>query len=382
MAASALVAACTSGPSDLRRSPGGQAGGKRPAPARAGDGLAQLVESMSDAKLAGQAIMTMVSGTSLAPAERRALSSGELGGIILFGFNDDGGGSSIRRLTSSLPSTSHGSTQIAPLVAADQEGGAVRALKSLPPSDGQEQLGDSADGTSRILLLDRKAGRALRRAGISITLAPVADLPLPPAGVMRGRSFGADPALSVAAAVRGFQSGGVAATAKHFPGLGGATRNTDEGVARVSRSRAQLQRHDLAPFRAAARAGVDLVMTSHAIYRGLGSTQPGTVDPKVTRTLLREQLGDDVIVISDSLNARGLRDATGLTTPQLCPAAAAAGVDLLLLTGSLETARLCRRRLLEAMRAPGSGVTRASLERSARRLLELKSRLGLLRLPA
>ena len=120
-------------------------------------------------------------------------------------------------------------------------------------------------------------------------------------------------------------------------------------------------------------------MTSHAIYRGLGGTRPATIDPAITGQLLRRELGDKVVVITDSLNARGVRDATGLTTPQLCPAAIAAGVDMLLLTGSLETARLCRVRLLDQLSDDRSVIDRERLEESVTRVLALKARVGLVR---
>jgi beta-N-acetylhexosaminidase len=392
MLCAGFTSACGTAPEDGRHSQGARADTSPRAKhtdgeSRAGvDTVADVVEAMTDRQLVGQLVVTKLDGASLSTDELHALTRGELGGVILFGWND-GGLQELRRLTNTVADT--GPTiqagipsaarrlQLGGIVAADQEGGVVRALQSLPPALGQfarAQLGQQAHRHA-----DAEAGRQLRAAGITVNLAPVADLPVGPAFVMRGRSFGAAPAAATVATVQGMQAGGVSATVKHFPGLGGATRNTDDGVATVDRSRTDLLREDMQPFRAAAQAGAHLVMTSHAIYRGFGSSVPATVDPRITGTLLRRELGEDVVVITDSLNARGLRDSTGLTTPRLCPRAAAAGADILLLTGSLETARLCRSRVIRAMRTPGSGITRSSLEQSARRVVALKQWLGLMR---
>ena len=108
--------------------------------------------------------------------------------------------------------------------------------------------------------------------GITVNLTPVADVPSVRSAAIASRSFSRDPALvsaSVLAAVRGWQAGGVAATAKHFPGIGGAVANTDDAVVRIPRSRAELEQVDLAPFRAAVAAGVRLVMVGHARYPAL-----------------------------------------------------------------------------------------------------------------
>lgn len=346
-----------------------------------------IAQQMTDQQLIGQLVMTKIRGTTLTEDEGRALRRGELNGVILFGWND-GGRAALRSLTSDIAqrgvpiTVGTSSTKryvVGSLVAADQEGGSIRALPSVPPERSQQSWGDNPQRATDIERANERAGAALRAAGITVNLAPVADLPVGPAQVMAARSFGPTPGTSVAHAVRGFQRGGIAVTAKHFPGLGGASRNTDEGIAHVTRTRTQMQRDDIEPFRRAADAGVLLVMTSHAIYDTLGSRVPATIDRSIAHDLLRRELGDSIVVISDSLNAKGVREASGLTTPQLCPAAAAAGVDILLLTGSLETAQLCGTRMRAALANPASGVTHEQLVRSVIRVLRLKQHLGLIR---
>ena len=348
---------------------------------------AAIARSMTDQQLIGQLVMTKITATELTADEARVLRRGELNGVILFGWNDDGR-TALRSLTADIARS--GATVstgmpaaatyvVGSLVAADQEGGGIRALPSVPPDRSQQSWGDDPQAAADIRRADAQAGVAMRDVGITVNLAPVADLPVGPHQVMAARSFGLHPSTSVASAAAGFQHGGIAATVKHFPGLGGASRNTDEGIAHVTRSRAQIVGEDLQPFRDAADIGVLLVMTSHAIYDNLGSTVPATIDRAIVHDLLRRELGASAVVISDSLNAKGVREASNMTTPQLCPAAAAAGVDILLLTGSLETAKLCRTRLRAALANPASGFTHQQLIHAATRVLRLKQHLGLIR---
>ncbi|MBC7644098.1 MAG: hypothetical protein H7123_03155 [Thermoleophilia bacterium] len=329
-------------------------------------------------QLIGQLITTKLDGQTLAPAELAALRSGKLGGVTLFGYNA-ASVKQLKRLTTSISvEGSHGSLlQAQPFVMADQEGGSTRAIALLPPAVSQPVMGRRSDpGATEAQAA--AAALAMRAAGVNVNLAPVADVDSGPAHVMRDRVFANDPtnaATQVSAAVRGFQAGHhIAATAKHFPGLGAATKNTDMGVSRVHLSRAELLT-DAAPFQAAIDAKVDFIMTSHAIYDGLDSTVPATLDPAIATELLRADMGFMGVVISDSMNATGLREGGRTTVPAACPRAIAAGVDELLLTGSLETARLCHRRVKAAL-ADGT-LTRVQVLTAVARVMALKQRLGL-----
>jgi beta-N-acetylhexosaminidase len=199
----------------------------------------------------------------------------------------------------------------AALAFVDQEGGAVRAFPSLPP----ERPAASYTSAAEALAAGRATGRALRAQGVRVDLAPVLDLPDGPLGSRQFR----DPSLGVAFA-RGLAAAGVAACAKHFPGLGSTPVSTDQSasVHGVVRPR------DLAPFRAAIRARVPCVMVSHAFYRGLG---PGraSLDPAAYRLL--RSLGFDGVAITDSLNF-----VRAAPVERWAPRAVRAGADLLLFT--------------------------------------------------
>ena len=168
--------------------------------------------------------------------------------------------------------------------------------------------------------------------------------------------------------MRGWRAGGVAATVKHFPGLGGATVNTDEGPATVDRSRAQLARVDLPPFAAAIDAGVPLVMVGHARYPALDGDRIASQSRPVVEGLLRGELGFRGVVVTDSMEAAA-SIATGSITAT-SERAVRAGADLVLLTGKGSYAPVFQHLLALAQRSP---AFRARVRESAARVLALKA---------
>jgi beta-N-acetylhexosaminidase len=305
-------------------------------------------------------------GATLPAYMRRRLRAGETAGVILFGPN----GSRWRVLTGAVQRAAGG----AALVAVDQEGGAVRALPLVGPAPSQPAQG-SPDQVRR---LDRDAARQLRGLGVNVDLAPVADVAVG-ASVMRGRSFPGGPdevAARTRAAVLGLRAGRVAATAKHFPGLGAATVNTDDGPVTVGASRGLLERRELAPFRAAVQAGVPLVMLSHALYPALDEGRIASQSRPVVTGLLRGQLGYDGVAITDSLEAAAVLARSGVGAA--AERSVRAGADLILMTGSASWNEVFPRLLEEARRSP---AFRRRVRESAGRVLALKAGLGL-RAPA
>ena len=153
----------------------------------------------------------------------------------------------------------------------------------------------------------------MRAAGINVSLAPVADVASVPGAALAARSFSTDfgaAGESVAAAVRGWREGGVASTVKHFPGLGGARVNTDDGSVTIARSAARLRRQDLQPFRRAIEAGVPLVMVGHARYPAIDRSRIASQSKAVIEGLLRDELGFRGVVITDSTEAAAVLAVT------------------------------------------------------------------------
>jgi len=161
---------------------------------------------------------------------------------------------------------------------------------------------------------------------------------------------------------------GVAATAKHFPGLGAAVVNTDDGLATV---RGDL-RSDLVPFRAAIAERVPLVMLSHALYPAWDARRIASQSRRVATGLLRDELGFEGVVVTDSIEARAVLARSGVATA--AERSLRAGADLILMTGSASWNDVHARLLA---RARASRPFRERIRRSAARVLQLKRSLGL-----
>jgi beta-N-acetylhexosaminidase len=227
--------------------------------------------------------------------------------------------------------------------------------------------------------LGRIAGAELRAMGIRQNYSPVADVNVNPANPVIGvRSFGADPrAVSalVAAEVAGYQGSGVAATAKHFPGHGDTNVDSHTGFPTITHSRELWEKLDAPPFRAAIAAGIDSIMTAHLMVPALdGSGDPATLSRPILTGILREHLGYDGVVVTDSLGMEGVRTKYG--DDRVPVLALKAGVDQLLNPPDLD---LAWNAVLAAVR--DGELTEARLDASVLRILRLKARLGLFRSP-
>jgi beta-N-acetylhexosaminidase len=202
---------------------------------------------------------------------------------------------------------------------------------------------------------------------VNLDLAPVLDTPSSPASFLWRRAFGSEPARNAAfgrAFVDGLQASRVAATAKHFPGLGTAGRTTDTADVRISTSKRELDRR-LLPFRAAVQHGVKVVMVSSASYPAYDRTlAPAALSRPIVTTLLRGELGFEGVVVSDAMEAPSLAGRVDTARRAI-----AAGVDLLLYTGEASS----RQGFAALVAAAESGkLPRVELERAYRRITSLK----------
>ncbi|MEQ4301873.1 glycoside hydrolase family 3 protein [Plantactinospora sp. B6F1] len=251
-------------------------------------------------------------GTSRPPDwVRRWLGEG-LGGVVLFARNvvDT---EQVAALTDAMRAE-----RPDVLVAIDEEAGDVTRLES--------RLGSSRPGNLALGAIDdpelteavaRDLGAELAAAGITLNYAPDADVNANPDNPVIGvRSFGADPGLvarHTAAWIRGLQSAGVAACAKHFPGHGDTSVDSHLDVPRIAVSRARLDACELPPFRAAIDAGVQAVMTGHLLVPAVDEEWPATLSRRVLTDLLREELGFQGVVVTDGIEMRAVADRYGFT---------------------------------------------------------------------
>jgi beta-N-acetylhexosaminidase len=310
----------------------------------------------------GQLLISSFDGTRLPAYLRRRLRAGETAGVILFRKNIASRGQ-LRALAGAVQEASDGGA----LVSTDQEGGQVRNVSFAGPVAGQPAQGSAR----RVGALAVDAARALRRAGVNVTLAPVADV-TEPGSALRSRGFRSPVSPKVRASVRGWWRGRVASTAKHFPGLGAAAANTDDASVTVRRSRRAIFRRDLAPFRAAVEEDVPLIMVGHALYPALDGRRIASQSRPVVTRLLRRRMGYRGVVVTDSIEAQAVQDRSGVATA--AQRSIAAGVDVVLMTGSASW-NLAHPRLLARARASRS--FRSRVRESAARVLDLKRKLGL-----
>jgi beta-N-acetylhexosaminidase len=260
------------------------------------------------------------------------------------------------------------------LIAADQEGGQLMAVgEEVTQLPGNMALGAVGD-PQLARLAGEVLGRELAAMGINVNYAPCCDVNLnarnPGIGI---RSFGEDP-LQVsalgAAMIAGIQSAGVAATAKHFPGLGDTVVDPHLDRPVVPHSLERLLQVELPPFEAAVGAGVQMVMTAHIALPAVDGRAdvPATLSPLVLDGLLRQQLGYKGVIVTDAMNMHAIRQGEALGEQAV--RAVQAGVDLLLLGQDADDQRRVYEGLLQAVRAGQVDVE--ALRRSAERVLALK----------
>jgi beta-N-acetylhexosaminidase len=289
---------------------------------------------------------------------RRRLAEG-LGGVVLFGWNVESR-EQLRELTAVL--RSEGDV----LVGIDEEGGDVTRLEVATGSSypGNAALG-AVDDVELTEHVTASIGADLAEAGVNLNLAPVADVNTNPLNPVIGiRSFGADGELvarHVAASVRGLQSTGVAACAKHFPGHGDTAQDSHHELPVVE----SLQEAALLPFRAAVDADVQAIMTAHIVVRSLGVT-PATMSQPILQGLLREELRFDGLVMTDALEMRAISATVGVEEGAV--RALEAGADALCLGHDLfdESVQSVRDALLEAVRS--GRLTESRLAEAAERV--------------
>jgi beta-N-acetylhexosaminidase len=277
--------------------------------------------------IAGALIIGGFPGTALPEPFERALREGRRGGAILFKQNVQGGPLQVAALARAL----HAAAPAPLLVGVDQEGGRVARLGEpllrVPPMQTIASWGDAA-------LAERIAGvvgTELAALGFTIDFAPVADVNTRATNPVIGdRAFGGDPETCArfgAAWIRGLQSVGLLACAKHFPGHGDTTLDSHVDLPSVDHPRERLEAVELVPFRAAVRADVAAMMTAHVVYPALDSRAPATLS-RAACTDLRDAIGFRGMLVSDDLEMQAI--AARWSIEDAAVSAIAAGCDALL----------------------------------------------------
>ncbi len=260
------------------------------------------------------------------------------------------------------------------LIAIDQEGGQVARLRSgfteIPP---MRAVGATGSATlSREL--GKLIGRELRAVGFDMNYAPVLDIDTNPQNpIIAARSFGRTPELVTElglALAAGLQDAGVAACGKHFPGHGDTSQDSHLELPTLPHAMERLERVELAPFKAAAAAGIASFMTAHVIFQAVDAKYPATMSRAVLTGILRDKLGYDGMVVTDDVEMKAIADNYGVEEAVLL--GLAAGVDHFL---CCHTAALAHRAIDAIVDAVQTGkLSQEALDGATRRFQAVRAR--------
>ncbi|HSR86151.1 MAG TPA: glycoside hydrolase family 3 N-terminal domain-containing protein [Streptosporangiaceae bacterium] len=342
-----------------------------------------VAAAMSPRQLAGQRVIYRYSGRMPPASLLTLIRAGEAGGVIFFADNYASSAqftATIKMLEAANRAVTNPARAYPLLLMTDQEGGYVKRLPGAPYHS-EKWIGARATAGGRAYqaqLAGAGAASTLLSFGLNVNLAPVLDVYRVPGDFddQYQRSYSMNPRVAAnlgADFIRAQQSGGVAATAKHFPGLGAATasQNTDERAVTINLSKATLQGVDEYPYAAAVAANVDLVMVSWAVYPSVGSSLPAGLSSAVVQGELRGRLHFHGVTITDGIGARAL--ARYGSSQNRALRAAQAGMQLILASGSMSQGMAC----LDALEAGynSGSLQAASFRATVTQLLLLRASL-------
>jgi len=308
--------------------------GQRPIPQPGSTAMVSFPPNLTNQQLAGQRVIYSYPGATPPSSLLSDISAGLVGGVIFFGENITSTSQIAGVISQLRQAAAHSPVKLPLLLMTDQEGGLVRRLPGQPTLSAK-QMGQAADPVAAASAGGTGAGQNLRAVGMNVNLAPVLDVFYTAGNFIDQfqRSFSNNPATVAslgAAFISAQQATAVAATAKHFPGLGSAatSQNTDTGSVTLNVSQNQLHTIDEVPYPAAISAGVMLIMCSWALYPALDASLPAGLSPTIVSGELRGRNGFRGVTITDALEAGAL--AAYGTTAQRAVKAAGAGMDLIL----------------------------------------------------
>ncbi|MBW2467036.1 MAG: beta-N-acetylhexosaminidase [Deltaproteobacteria bacterium] len=302
--------------------------------------------------LLGQLFMVGLPELVLDDSTRHLIEKFRINNFIYFKRNVESP-EQLKKLSDDLCKACSRSNLGPPLIAIDQEGGSVSRL---PPPFTQfpdaRVLAEKDNPEKSLSDYARVCASELREIGVNYNLAPVLDVcEADREYFMERRSLGGDPEvvgrLGTLVAVE-LQAHGVAACAKHFPGLGAAVADPHIRLPYVAKTEAELRAQDILPFQQAVGAGVASVMTSHTVYHHLDPEYPATLSKKILTGLLRNDLGYEGVIITDDLEMGAIEKEGDLGRAAL--QAFTAGADLLLICHSHE-------KVIDAVEKVGSAVS-------------------------
>lgn len=303
---------------------------------------------------------------------KAAIKTYPVGGVILFGGNI-----SYPEQVTALIGGMQEAAKIPLLVGVDEEGGIVSRLSGIGITRYYDSMAvyGSEGAVERVEEIGGEIADDICAVGFNVDFAPVADIVTNPNNTEIGvRSFSSDPSVAsemVEAMVRGLQDGGCVSCLKHFPGMGSTEADSHYGTSVSPRTLDELRSSELLPFRAGIESGAQMVMVSHmSLPNVLGDDTPCDLSPEIVTQLLREELGFDGVVITDSHAMASVTERYDAGRAALL--AIQAGCDIVLMPDSLTRAVA----VLQAAVSSGE-LTEERVDESVSRILTLKYRNGI-----
>ena len=315
----------------------------------------------------GQLVMVNIEGTFLGARQAAFLREHHIRAVCLFRGNL-GSEAEVRQLTADLRDAMGEHA----LIGLDQEGGSVVRATFLPQPPAAMALG-AADDEAMAEAVGEAVGRGVKSFGFNWNFAPVLDVNNNPANpVIAERSFSEDPQQVIRLAgawMRGALRAGVACCVKHFPGHGDTHVDSHHELPVVDKSLAELRSLEFLPFEAL-KHKAPAIMTAHIVYPQLDPEHPATLSRKVLGGLLREQMGYDGVVITDSLRMKAIHDRYGHHLAAVLTLQA--GADMAMALGTQEEQAAAVRAIASAQAS--GGLTLPQLLRARARLDALAQR--------
>ncbi|HHX86904.1 MAG TPA: glycoside hydrolase family 3 protein [Firmicutes bacterium] len=338
----------------------------------------ELLQNMSLDEKVGQVIIAYFNGPEFTSRLAEELREFPLGGVILYSTSSNiESPAQVAALTEKIQKTAVDNGSLPLFIAIDQEGGSVaRLTEGVTVFPGNMALG-AAESEELARLSAAVTARELRILGINLNFAPVVDVNNNPDNPVIGvRSFGSHPeavACLGTAVVDPYRQEGVLATTKHFPGHGDTDVDSHYGLPLIPYSLSRLKSLELLPFQAMIKAGVPAVMMAHILVPQLtGSDElPASLSPQAVR-YLREEMGFDGLIVSDSMSMGAITGNWGLEEASV--AAFQAGVDIILFGPWTGVQPGDRRKIFSALKqaVENGTITLERLDQSVKRILTAK----------
>ncbi len=342
----------------------------------AGDIISQM--SLDDE--IAQMIMIKLIGTNYSSTEAVMVQREHVGAVLAFG-DAIANPSQVRQLTASLAQHAY-----LPLwIATDQEGGYVNRFQPLVGYRPGEEVIGATGNLAAATAAGQQTAKDFASFGFNFDLAPVVDINQPgvTTGQLYGRMYSTDPnaiAPMANAYLEGLQqSGKIVGTLKHFPGLGAASTDPHRGLPIIYKTQAQLDAHEFVPYRQLLTMGnVQAIMVTHEYLPEIDPAYPATLSHKITTGLLRDDLGFQGVIVTDSLDMEALAEQYPIDQAGLL--AAEAGADVLMGPSTPDAVQAIIDDISSAVQS--GKIAKSRIDDSVRRILTLKIAMGLIHMPA